>query len=169
MFACRGNGESPSLIYYKSYETWTLSSEWQYPLPQHENATVVAVGGIAPPPDAYGDELSITGSGTVLVATDKGYVRFFTGSGLQKYIWNLGEQVVSMAAGKDWAMIVYRGGAGSVDGRQNLEFALVDTDNFEIIQQGKMPLGRGVTLKWIGFSDEQVGSKSMPHDCRCSC
>lgn len=154
VFACKGNGESPSLVYYRSFESWTVSSEWQYSLPHRENATVVAVGGIAP--DAYNDDLSITGSGTVLVATDKGYVRFFTGSGLQKYVWNLGDEVVTMAAGREWAVVVYRGGSGAVDGRQNLEYALVDMDNFEVVQQGRVPLGRGVTLKWIGFSDEQA-------------
>jgi chromosome transmission fidelity protein 4 len=95
--------------------------------------------------------VSIAGTGTVLVATDRGYVRFLSGSGLQKYVWNLGEEVVTMAAGKDWAIVVYR--AGGVGG---LEFALVDTDSYEIVQQGKVPLVRGATLKWIGFTDEQV-------------
>lgn len=96
------------------------------------------------------------GTGTVLVATDRGYVRFLSGSGLQKYVWNLGEEVVALAAGKDWALVVYRGVGGVVDGRQNLEFALVDTESYEVVQQGRMPLVKGATLKWIGFTDEQV-------------
>lgn len=75
---------------------------------------------------------------------------------MQKYVWNLGEEVVALAAGKDWALVVYRGVGGVVDGRQNLEFALVDTDSYEVVQQGRMPLVKGATLKWIGFTDEQV-------------
>lgn len=130
-----------------------MAQEWQYSLPLGENAVVVAVGGIAPPPD---EEMGIAGTGTVLVATDKGYIRFLSGSGLQKYLWNLGEEIVSMAAGKDWAMIAYRGVGGVVDGRQNLDYALIDTDTYEVVQQGKLPLMKGAQLKWIGFTDEQV-------------
>lgn len=153
-FACRGTAESPSLVHYRSFETWTASQEWQYSLPYGENALVIAVGGLAPPPDEL--EMGIAGTGTVLVATDKGYVRFLTGSGLQKYLWNLGEEVISMAAGKDWALVVYRGVGGVVDGRQNLEYALIDTDSYEVVQQGKLPLIKGASLNWIGFTDEQV-------------
>ncbi|ORY88650.1 hypothetical protein BCR35DRAFT_350884 [Leucosporidium creatinivorum] len=153
-FACRGTADSPSLVHYRSFETWTASQEWQYSLPSGENALVIAVGGLAPPPDEQ--EMGIAGTGTVLVATDKGYVRFLSGSGLQKYLWNLGEEVISMAAGKDWALVVYRGVGGVVDGRQNLEYALIDTDSYEVVQQGKLPLIKGASLRWIGFTDEQI-------------
>ena len=154
VFACRGTAESPSLVHYRSFETWTASQEWQYNLALGENVVAVAVGGIAPPPEDF--ELGIAGTGTVLVATDKGYIRFLSGSGLQKYLWNLGEEVVAMSAGKDWAIIAYRGSGGVVDGRQNLEYALIDTDTYEVVQQGKLPLMKGAKLKWIGFTDDQV-------------
>lgn len=158
VFACGASGDSPAQIYYRSYESWTVSQEWQYSLPKNETATVLAVGGLEAPPT---DELSIAGSGTVVVATDKGYIRFLTGSGLQKYIWNLGLEVVTMAAGQEWAVVVYRLAGGVVDGRQNLEYALVDMDTFEVVQQGPMPLGKGVTLKWIGFTNDQVSDQSF--------
>ena len=96
------------------------------------------------------DEIGIAGTGTAIVATDRGFVRFLSGSGLQKYVWNLGEEVVSAAAGRDWAMVVWAAGGGG------LEYALLDTDTFEVVQQGRMPLGKGATLKWIGFTEEQV-------------
>ncbi|GAA6007939.1 hypothetical protein JCM11491_006549 [Sporobolomyces phaffii] len=153
VFAAPSLGSSePSKILYKPYESWTTLSDWEASLPVGENATLVAAGGIAP---TYGfDEPSagLAGSGAVLVATDRGFVRFFTGAGLQKYVWNVGEEVVTMAGGKDWAMIVHRAnGAGA-----GLEYALIDTDNFEVVQSGKVPLSKGVTLKWVGFTDENV-------------
>lgn len=141
----------PSKILYKPHESWTTLSDWEATLPSGENATLIAVGGIAP---VYGeDEVSgLTGSGAVLVATDRGFVRFFSGAGLQKYVWNIGEEIVTMAGGKDWAMIVHRSnGAGA-----GLDFALIDTDSFEVVQAGKVPLAKGTTLRWLGFTDENV-------------
>ncbi|SCZ96534.1 BZ3500_MvSof-1268-A1-R1_Chr8-2g10273 [Microbotryum saponariae] len=148
-FAVKGTSDSPSLVYYKPFESWTTTQEWQYSLPQDENVIALSVGGIAPE-DL--NEISIAGTGTVVVATDRGYVRFFSGSGLQKYVWNLGDSVVSIAAGKDWALIVYRSGSSVPD----LTYVLVDTDSFEVLQQGKMPLMQGVSLAWIGLTDEQI-------------
>jgi chromosome transmission fidelity protein 4 len=153
VFSCPSNGDSPSIIHYRPEESWTSVAEWTYSLPPRENATVLAVGGIEEPLE-YGD-VGIAGTGTVLVATDKGFVRFLSGSGLQKYVWNLGEEVVSMAAGKDWAMVVWRAGA-AVEGRQNLEYSVVDTDTFEMVQQGRLPLGKGATVLWVGMTNDQV-------------
>lgn len=158
VFAAPSLGSSePSKILYKPYESWTTLSDWEASLPTGENATLVAAGGIAP---VYGEDeatTGLTGSGSVLVATDRGFVRFFTGAGLQKYVWNVGEEIVTMAGGKDWALIVHRSnGAGA-----GLEFALVDTDSFEVVQSGKVPLSKGVTLKWIGFTDENVSCRFL--------
>ncbi|GAA6064056.1 hypothetical protein JCM10212_006792 [Sporobolomyces blumeae] len=152
VFAAPAAASEPSKILYKPHQSWTELHDWEASLPNGENATVVAVGGMAP---GEGDDEStqgLTGSGAVLVATDRGFVRFFTGAGLQKYVWNVGEEIVTMAAGKDWALIVHRAnGTGA-----GLEFALVDTDNFEVVQAGKVPLPKGTTLKWIGFTDENI-------------
>lgn len=155
VFACPSSKDSgsPSYIHYRPYDSWTVAPEWRYTLPSEENATLVAVGGMSEP--AEEEEMSIAGTGTILVATDKGFVRFFSGSGNQKYVWNFGEEIVSMAAAKDWAFIVHRGGA-MTDGKHNLDYSLVDTDTFEVIQAGRLPLGKGKTVSWIGFSDQHV-------------
>lgn len=156
VFAAPGLSSEPSKILYKPYESWTTLSDWEASLPAGEDATLVAIGGIAP---VYGEDegsQGLTGSGSVLVATDRGFVRFFTGAGLQKYVWNVGEEIVTMAGGKDWAIIVHRAnGAGA-----GLEYALIDTDSFEVVQAGKVPLAKGVTLKWIGFTDDNVSPPS---------
>lgn len=116
----------------------------------------------------------------VVVATDKGYLRFFTGSGVQRYIWRLGEEVVCMAAGEREVIVVHREGGTSLDGPsaplisrlllglelmlnpssgcQNLRFTLIDLETFDISQEGRVPLLKQTLLKWIGFSDQGVRS-----------
>lgn len=147
------------MVYYRPYESWSKVNEWQYSLSPGENAVAVAVGGIAEPTDF--DEISIAGTGTVVVATDKGYLRFFTGSGLQRRVEHFGDgdDIVSMAASKDWLLVVYRSGPAA-ESKQNLSFAVIDMDTFETVQKGRVPMRKGVTLKWIGFSDEQVSPSS---------
>ena len=161
IFACPSTAATSSIVFYKPYDSWTSVQEWQYSLPGSENVIAIAVGGMDEP--LASDSIGIAGTGTVLVATDKGFLRFLSGSGLQKYVWNLGEEVVSMAAGKDWALIVHRDGAAG-DGRQNLSYSLLDTDTFEIVQAGKIPLGKDTTLTWCGFTDDDV--RFLP--CRTS-
>lgn len=75
-------------------------------MPAGENVTCVAVGG-----PAQGQ-----GVGSVIVSTSRGLLRFFTASGVQRYIWRLGEDVVSMTAGKEGLMVVHREGGTSLDG-----------------------------------------------------
>ena len=59
----------------------------------------------------------------MIVATSKGYVRFFSASGIQRYLWRV-EEVVSMVAGKEGVMIVHREGGTSLDGMSILFFDL---------------------------------------------
>ncbi|EGU12777.1 hypothetical protein RTG_00795 [Rhodotorula toruloides ATCC 204091] len=155
IFSCPSAGDSPSQLFYKPYESWTALQTWSASLPAGEQATALAIGGMGPATDgsaAFDDPtVGLTGSGTILVATSRGFVRFFSGAGLQKYIWNVGEEVVAMAAGKDWAAVVYRAGAGA-----GLDYSLIDTDTYEVVQQGKVPLSKGATLAWLGFTSDNV-------------
>jgi chromosome transmission fidelity protein 4 len=156
VFSCPSIDEHPSQIFYKPYESWTSLQTWTASLPAGEDATVLAVGGMGPPPSSIGMDdpsVGLTGSGTVLVATTRGFVRFFSGAGLQKYVLNIGAEVVALAAGKDWAVIVHRanGGAGKA-----LEYTLIDTDTFEVVQEGRVPLAEKTALQWIGFTDDNV-------------
>jgi chromosome transmission fidelity protein 4 len=45
-----------------------------------------------------------------------------------------------------------------VEGRQNLEYSVVDTDTFEMVQQGRLPLGKGATVLWVGMTNDQVST-----------
>ncbi|GAA5860215.1 hypothetical protein JCM3774_000346 [Rhodotorula dairenensis] len=155
VFSCRSLRDHPAQIFYKPYESWTSLQTWSASLPAGEEATVLAIGGVGQPPDtaAFDDPtVGLTGSGTVLVATSRRFVRFFSGAGLQKYLWNVGEEVVTMAAAQDWALIVHRAGGGGAA----LEYSLIDTDTFEVVQQGKVPLQPGSALSWIGFTNENI-------------
>jgi chromosome transmission fidelity protein 4 len=111
-----------SQITYKPYESWasssTSSSEWQVSLPDGEEAIAVAAGGL--PLSASDDDTDIPGGmGWVVAATSKGYVRFFSGAGIQRYLWNLGGDVVGLVAGAEWVFVVHREGGTSLDGSSN--------------------------------------------------
>jgi chromosome transmission fidelity protein 4 len=155
-----------SIVEYRAYDGDPKTAAWQASLEDGEKAIVVAAGGSRIDPDDLGGN----GMGCVAIATSKGYVRFFSGTGLQRYIWRLGEEVVAMVASREMLFIVHREGGTSVDGRhkpcgggypvsdlslsgcQNLRYTLIDFENYDIVQEGRIPLQKRVTLAWIGFT-----------------
>ncbi|KAL1411681.1 DNA polymerase alpha accessory factor Mcl1 [Vanrija albida] len=140
VYAAPRDGTQPSVVHYRPYDSWASSSDWTLPLLEGEDAVAVAAGGPA------------AGLGAVVVATSAGYIRFFTASGIQRYVWRLGEEVVTMAAGKEYVAIVHREGGTSLDGCQNLRYSLLDLDNFDLLQEGRVPLPRKTQLSWVGFT-----------------
>lgn len=110
-YACKEEGSTPARVTYKPYSTWASTSEWSFSFPAGEDPTCVAAGGF-PLNRALRDiaDEDIEGNGVALASTSKGYVRFFTGGGLQRYIWYLGEDIITMVAGREWAFIVHREG-----------------------------------------------------------
>lgn len=110
VYATPSDGDQPSQVYYRPYDSWSTQADWTVNLLPGEEALTVAVGG------SSGD-----GMGSVIVATSKGYVRFLSGSGIQRYLWRTGEDMVTMAAGKDAVMLVYREGGTSLDGEPESE------------------------------------------------
>ncbi|CED83500.1 WD40 repeat protein [Phaffia rhodozyma] len=153
VFASTPDSVNPiSTLHYRLFDTWSsTSSEWTHDLPKSERVVAVAVGGRSSS-DVKSSRQDDT-TGMVVAATSKGYLRFFSGSGVQRYIWMLGEEVVSMTAGQQELLVVHREGGTSLDGCQNLRFTLVNLESFDIIQEGRLPLPKSTTLKWIGFSD----------------
>jgi len=103
---------------YTPYSGWASSGEWHFTLPQRETVVALAAGG-TPPSKSLRNQSSegdLEGNGNVVVATNKGYLRFFTGGGVQRYVWALGADVISMVAGREWVFVVHRNGATSLDG-----------------------------------------------------
>ena len=74
-----------------------------------EDVVCVAAGG-------SGSSKDDIATGSIIVATSRGYVRFLSSSGMQRYMWRVGEDVVTMAASVDSVMIVHREGGTSLDG-----------------------------------------------------
>ncbi|EIW71228.1 hypothetical protein TREMEDRAFT_28047 [Tremella mesenterica DSM 1558] len=149
IYACPADGDQPSQIYYRPYDSWASQGDWSMGLPLGEEAVCVAAGG---PAGSLGQE----SMGSIIVATSRGFVRFMSSSGIQRYMWRLGEDVVSMVAGKDSVIVIHREGGTSLDGCQNLRYTLMDLNNFEIIQEGRVPLPKKTTLTWIGFTSNDA-------------
>ena len=42
-------------------------------------------------------------------------------------------------------------------GCQNLRYTIVDLENFDQLQEGRIPLAKKATLVWVGFTAEGVG------------
>lgn len=165
LLACPAKGESLSAVHYKPFEAagaWsTPGAEWGVELPKGEEIVAIAMGG-APARRQQDDEDDIARAAaqltsTAIVATSAGYLRFFSASGLQRYVWALGCQVVTMAAGKQHAIVVHRGQA-AIDGYQNLSYTLIDLISFEVRQTGALPLSREVELRWIGFNELDIAA-----------
>lgn len=145
----------PSSIYFKPFEAlgaWSTSgSEWSLNLAKGEDVVAVAMGGRRGKGDSGLDNV------TAIVATSTGYLRFFSASGMQRYIWALGSQIISMAAGHRSLLVVHRGNSGAaLDQFQNLSYTLIDLSTFAVKQEGTLPLARGATLTWLGFNEMDI-------------
>ncbi|CAH7673555.1 hypothetical protein PPACK8108_LOCUS8429 [Phakopsora pachyrhizi] len=167
-FACgsKKSGEMVSVVRYDPFETWATDgwagggsekvgidkeASWQYELPQGESAICLACGGCAFEIEDSALE-GLRGSGAVVIGTNKGYVRIFTGSGMQRYIWNLGQQIIALACNGDFVFVVHR--SSICPSMHPLNYSLMDTSTFEVIQEGAMPLPNDQSvLNWIGFSE----------------
>lgn len=132
---------TPSVVHYRPYDSWGSSAEWTVNLLDGEEPVAIAAGG------------PTNGMGAVVVATSRGFVRFFSAGGIQRYMWRLGEDVVTMVAGKESVLIVHREGGTTLDGCQNLHYSLLDIDSYDVVQEGRVPLPRKVTLTWAGFNN----------------
>ncbi|KAN0061223.1 DNA polymerase alpha accessory factor Mcl1 [Thecaphora frezii] len=153
LFACKRQGESPSGVYFKPFESWNnISSEWTLSLPDNEEVEAIALSSGA---EADGDA-SQSGQGIAVVATSRGYLRFLSTSGMQLYVWALGHPIVSMAAGSRHAFVAYRSAGGALNGHQSLGYCLIDLHNFDVVQEGLVPLAKDVYLRWVGFNDHQL-------------
>ncbi|PLW13298.1 hypothetical protein PCANC_17781 [Puccinia coronata f. sp. avenae] len=166
-FACSATRSNASVVRYVPFESWTTTGfafrgsekvgvdeegSWEFELPTGESATCLGCGGCA---DAEGkmERDGLAGSGVVAVGTSQGYLRLFSGSGMQTYVWNLGQEIVSVACSHEFVFLVHRPSIAS-SYSQPLSYTLMDCSSFEIVQEGPIPLppNTDVVLAWIGFS-----------------
>ncbi|KAB5589694.1 Minichromosome loss protein 1 [Ceratobasidium theobromae] len=153
-FACPPDNGHFAMIEYRPYSEWSPNAQWQFKLPEGEHVIALAVGGT---PAARMIQMSggkYEGFGMVAAATNKGYIRFISGGGVQEYIMSTAGDVVSMVGGNEWIFVVHREGGTSLDGCQNLRYSLIAVDGFDLVQEGRLPVPKGETLKWIGITTE---------------
>ena len=121
LYACSAEpgANSPAQIHYRPFDTWASSTEWSVSLPDGEAPVAICAGGPAYTKNGEDDDGPIDsgGSGHVIVATSRGVVRFWLGTGVQTYVWHIGGEVVAIAAGEEWVIVVHREGGTSLDGR----------------------------------------------------
>jgi chromosome transmission fidelity protein 4 len=115
LYSCGPDASHPARIEYRPYSTWASSADWSFDFPEGEKPVALAAGGIKTAKHLEGDD-DVEDGGTAIVGTNRGYLRFFSGGGLQRYVWFVGEDIVSMAAGREWVFIVHRDGGASLDG-----------------------------------------------------
>lgn len=122
-----------SSLYFRPNKMGSNNKDWtQYMLPG-EDVVSVAINRVS-----------------VIATTSLGFVRIFSISGVQKYVFSL-ENIVSITAMTDLALLVYSPGP-AFNSQQNLEYILVNTDKNEVLQKDKVQLSTDSQLNWIGFS-----------------
>lgn len=161
LVACESEESSPSAVFFRPFDDVAgLQTEWSVALPQGEVAVAVALGGIAnlgshadvhAASSTRADE-SYTTAATAVVATTRGYLRFFGPSGFQRYIWALGLPVVTLAASKHAVLVVYHAATVSA-GYPQLAYQLIELAELSTMQQGVLPINADSSLVWAGFSD----------------
>ncbi|KAG9042191.1 hypothetical protein FS837_011177 [Tulasnella sp. UAMH 9824] len=151
-FAGPSEEHHPATLSYRPYESWASNADWEINLPAGEEPVAVAAGGLPYSKDFNSDDLG--GDGYVALATSEQLIRFFSGGGVQKYIWAAEGDVVSMVAGPEWVFVVHREGGTSLDGCQNLRYSLISCKTFDMVREGRLPLQRNRTVTWIGITEE---------------
>lgn len=97
------------MIMYRPFSTWTdTDGEWVLKLGKDESPVAVAMG-----------------PKVGVVATDAGYLRFVSAAGLQVQLVDFGREVVALAMGTEFGMVVHRPNAYAVDGACALPCSLL--------------------------------------------
>ncbi|GFR68526.1 WD repeat and HMG-box DNA-binding protein 1-like [Elysia marginata] len=92
------------------------------------------------------------------IATANRQIRIFTIGGLQRHVFTLPGDVVSLASHRDRLLVAYHRGLSPIPGDQCMGVYLMKIGQgsmFKVLINGdSLPLSRASKLAWLGFSDE---------------
>jgi hypothetical protein len=127
----------PSVIAWRPHisATWAGNSEWTIRLPGNEEVECLAIGG------NWG-----------AVATNQQWVRIFSYSGTQRYMFSLPGPVVTMVGNGAVLAVIYHASAPHFQS-QNLAVIILDIDSRRRLHEGPVPLTPQSFMTWIGFTD----------------
>ncbi|KII92369.1 hypothetical protein PLICRDRAFT_102810 [Plicaturopsis crispa FD-325 SS-3] len=156
-FACQPENGHAAQVIYKPYTAWATQSEWMYTLRPDQRVLGIAAGGF---PRAASSSFQSTeldeagGCGNVVIATSEGDLTFLSGGGGERRVVGLEGDFVGMVSGGEWAFVVFRAGATTIDGSQNLMGVVICFEDYTVLQRGMLPVPKGHTLKWMGITEE---------------
>ncbi|KAL3687304.1 hypothetical protein R1sor_013613 [Riccia sorocarpa] len=128
--------KTPSTLVYRPFSSWAGNSEWSMRFPSPEEVKAVAVG-----------------DGWVAAATSLDYLRIYSESGRQKYLFSLTGPVVSMAGRKQLLAVVTHVSDPMDSGQQVMRYIVLDMLTNQQMLTGPLPITPCSELKWLGFSE----------------
>lgn len=133
LYGCATDRDHPSSLFFKPGEAWGAAADWTAALPMGEDALALALtgGSASRERGADGDTGDERTQSTAIVATSRGYLRFFAESGMQEYVWAFGDQVVCLAGGKSAVLVVHRAMGGALEGELRQLPALLERHEAE--------------------------------------
>ncbi|KAL2629278.1 hypothetical protein R1flu_013964 [Riccia fluitans] len=128
--------KTPSTLIYRPFSSWASNSEWSMRFPSTEEVKAVAVG------DRW-----------VAAATSLDYLRIYSESGRQRYLFSLTGPVVSMAGQKQLLAVITHVTDPMDSGHQVMRYIVLDMRTNQQMLTGPLPITPGSELKWLGFSE----------------
>jgi hypothetical protein len=126
-----------SQIKFIPFTSWNSIKAWSYDLPKGENAECLAIGNT-----------------WCAVATDLGYIRFFSIEGVQTFMISYSCNIVTMFAYENLLCVISHNGLPMLES-QNLKMKVVDVSNFySRVVETEVPISPGSNLAWANFSEE---------------
>ncbi|KAG6556808.1 hypothetical protein Mapa_001755 [Marchantia paleacea] len=128
--------KTPSTLIYRPFASWASNSEWSMRFTPAEEVKAVAVG-----------------NGWVAAATSLDYLRIYTESGRQKYLFSLTGPVVAMTSYQQHLAVVTHVSDPMESGQQVMKYIVLDLRTNQQLLTGHLAITPGATLTWLGFSE----------------